>query len=80
MAAVSFAKDIAPLFTKIDVEHMCNVTQCALRLNDYDSVKSSATDIYNAVSGGFMPPAPEGPWSQDKVALFNQWIQDGMQP
>lgn len=80
MAAVSFATDIAPLFTQIDVEHMSNVTQCSLRLNDYDSVKAWAPDIYSAVQGGGMPPPPEGPWTADKVALFNQWIQDGMLP
>ena len=78
MAAVSFANDIAPLFTKIDVEHMCNVTKCAMRLNDYASVSRWANQIYGALSGKFMPPG--APWSDANIALFDKWIKDGKQP
>jgi len=35
------------------------------------------------VSNGRMPPGPpqgEGPWSQDKVDRFKQWMDGGYQP
>lgn len=73
---VSYAKDVRPLFTDIDLDHMSFMFD----LGSYDDVKSNASDIYGAVSGGTMPPAPEGPWTPDKVRTFKAWIDGGCQP
>lgn len=77
MAQISFAADIKPLFTDVDRSHMSFM----LDLGSYDDVKSNADDIYDSVSNGRMPPASAGgPWSQEKVDLFKQWIDGGCQP
>ena len=83
---VSFATDIKPLFTGEDWG--CMITQSSeddwnpiLDLRDYDSVKAWASNINDAVSGGWMPKDPnEGPWSPDKVNLFQCWIKLGCKP
>jgi len=82
MATVSFKADILPLFTKTDVEHM---QQQGVALDDYGymSQPDNAGSVYQQVSSGAMPPSwggGEGPWSQDKVALFKDWIDAGYQP
>jgi hypothetical protein len=80
MATLSFAKDIAPLFTSIDQDHMSFMFD----LTSYDDVKNNAGDIYDAVSSQRMPPPPsaggDGPWSADKVRTFKQWMDDGFPP
>jgi hypothetical protein len=78
-APVSYASQIKPLFTQMDQSHMMFMFD----LWSYNDVKTNASDIYGAVSNGSMPPPPprgDGPWTQDKADLFNQWMQDGYQP
>ncbi len=75
--ALSFAKDIRPLFRTVDVNHM---KQLGLDLSSYDDVKDHASDIYDQVSNGGMPPLPDRPWSQERVQTFKIWMDDGMQP
>jgi hypothetical protein len=80
---VGFAADIKPLFTQIDIDHMswyCDLSQ-------YDDVKTHAQAILRrlkAQGGPVMPPPPakggDGPWSADKIALFQSWIDGGYQP
>jgi hypothetical protein len=72
--AIGFAKDIRPLFTDQDVDHMTWMFD----LSKYDDVKSNAADILDSVKGGRMPPGE--PWSSDKVQKFQDWINDGCQP
>jgi hypothetical protein len=78
--AVSFATDIRPLFTDIDIDHMdffCN-------LADYDDVKAHAAEILgrlNGTTGPVMPPKKVGgPWSAEWIALFERWRDGGFQP
>ena len=74
MAQLSFEKDIKPLMTAADQQHMLFMFD----LWSYDEVKDNAGDIYDSVSNGRMPPAQQGgPWSKDKVDLFKQWMDDG---
>jgi hypothetical protein len=73
---VSYAADVRPLFTDTDVSHMSFMFD----LSSYDDTKNNADDIYSAVSNGSMPPAPEGPWAQEKVATFKAWMDGGFQP
>jgi len=79
---VSYANDIKPLFSGIDVNHM---SAQGLDLNSYDDVKNNAQEIYNRLTTTnprqLMPPASSGgPWSADKIAKFKQWMDDGYQP
>jgi hypothetical protein len=75
--ALSFAKDIKPLFTAVDQDHMLN-QQGMFDLWNYDDVKSNADQILTAVKTGIMPPKKDGgPWSKDKVQKFQDWISQG---
>jgi hypothetical protein len=76
MPQMSFDKDIKPLLTEVDRDHMLFMFD----LWSYKDVKDNADDIYDAVSNGRMPPAPPGPWSKDKVDLFKEWMDGGSQP
>lgn len=77
MPQVSFDKDIKPLMTEKDREHM----EFMFDLWSYKDVKDNADDVYDSVSNGRMPPPQGGgPWSKDKVDLFKQWMDDGYQP
>jgi hypothetical protein len=67
----SFAQDIRPLFREKDVRSM----SFAFDLNDYDQVKTNADEIYEKLISGEMPC--DGAWSQDRVALFKQWMDGG---
>lgn len=79
---LSFAKDIAPLFTATDIDHMKSVTQGGLDLSDYEDVKIYASIIYKKVSSGEMPPpgVGENPWSQQMVQTFGCWMQQNCPP
>jgi hypothetical protein len=73
---VSFADDIRPLFTQIDIDHMSFFCD----LSSYDDVKANAQEILARLrgqGGRVMPPPPRGPWATDKIALFQAWIDGG---
>ena len=57
--AISFAQDIRPLFTDVDVAHMKSF---GVRLHDFDYMRdpAHAQNILNAVSTGAMPPRSSG--------------------
>ena len=81
--AVSFAADIRPLFTKIDIDHMTSMFD----LSDYEDVKSNADGILErlkGIGGAVMPPPQskggDGPWPAERIALFERWIAEGCQP
>lgn len=69
-----YVADIKPLFTETDRAHM----NFMFDLWTYDDVKNNATDIYDAVSNGRMPP--DEPWSQDKIDKFKAWMDGGFLP
>jgi hypothetical protein len=74
--AVSFAKDIRPLFTDLDVAHM---KRAGMDLSSHDDVTAHADAIYQTVSSGSMPPpsAGEPRWTEDMCALFKRWQTQG---
>jgi len=74
--APSYAKDIRPLFTEIDRQHM----DFMFDLWSYEDVKANANEIYDAVANKRMPLPPEGPWSDDQISLFREWIDGQCQP
>ena len=84
-ASVSFARDIFPLFTKRDIEHMKPMD---VLLNDYQYMADkqdnhrNALRVYDSLSGKTQPQMPiNGPyWNQDKLDLFKRWMDQGYAP
>jgi hypothetical protein len=79
--AVSFAQDIRPLFTDMDVAHM---RRYRVKLDDFDYMRNPrhAQHVLHRVSNGSMPPRRSGepPWSPETVQLFRDWIAGAYQP
>jgi len=71
---LSFATDIRPLFTDIDVAHMMS----HFDLSSYDDVKENADAIYGSVKGGTMPPG--SPWTEEACATFKAWQDQDCPP
>jgi len=76
--AVSYAQDIRPLFTAMDVEHMKGF---GVLLDDFGYMRdpAHAQRVLDAVSAQAMPPGNSGepPWPPDRVQLFQDWIAAG---
>jgi hypothetical protein len=77
--ALSFAKDIRPMFTDLDVAHM---KPAGIDLSNKASVETHAEAIYGAVSQGTMPPPKSGEarWSPEMCERFKQWQSQGCPP
>jgi hypothetical protein len=75
---LSFARDIRPMFSDMDIDHM----QAMMDLTDRDSVFENADAIYATVSSGSMPPASSGeaPWTAEMCAKFKRWADEGGNP
>jgi hypothetical protein len=74
--ALSFAKDIRPLFRDDpDVEAM---KPYGLDLSSYDDVRTQAEDILARLKDGTMPCDEE--WPQAQIDRFKQWMSEGMAP
>lgn len=76
---LSFAKDIRPMFTAMDVDHM---TKLSLNLADHNTVLQHAAAIYAAVSSGSMPPPSSGEprWTPEMCTRFKAWWDQGGPP
>jgi hypothetical protein len=74
--ALSFAKDIRPLFR--DTPDVDTMKDFGMDLSSYVDVKVHAGEIYARVLDGSMPC--DEPWPKDRVALFKQWMDEGMAP
>ena len=76
--SLSFAKDIRPLFTDTDVDHM----EFAMNLSDRDDVAKHADAILSAVKSGTMPPARSGGvrWTDEMCDSFERWVEQGCPP
>ena len=72
--ALSFAKDIRPLFRDEDIDCM---KPAGVDLDDsaWMCVLANAQSVYGEVSTGRMPP--DKPWAADRVSLFKQWMDAG---
>lgn len=71
--ALSFTKDIRPLFRDDDIDTM---KQFGLDLSSYDHVKTRAREIYATLADGSMPC--DGPWPKEQVDRFKSWMDEGM--
>lgn len=74
--ALSFAKDIRPLFR--DSPDVDSMQAYGLDLSSYNDVKTQAEGIYKVLLDKSMPC--DEPWPDDRVALFKQWMDEGMAP
>ncbi len=78
----SYANDIYPLFTDLDVKGM----SWDFNLRSYDDVKANADAIYariRGIGGPVMPPPPpkgDGPWPKERIDLFGRWVAEGCPP
>jgi len=75
MTTLSFAADIRPLFRPYDVESM---KPAGLDLSSYEEVKKRAQAVYARLSAKDMPC--DGPWGDNQVRKFKEWMEGGMEP
>ena len=77
-SSLSFARDVRPMFTDMDIAHM----KKEMDLSDRDSVYRHGNAIYDSVLQGRMPPASSGEarWTPDMCARFKQWLDQGGEP
>lgn len=71
--ALSFETDIKPLFSEDDV--MC-MSSFGFDLASYEDVRDQADVIFERVEDKSMPPGD--PWPDERIALFKQWMDEGM--
>jgi CDGSH-type Zn-finger protein/truncated hemoglobin YjbI len=69
--SVGFERHVKPLFRERDRKSM----NFALDLWSYDDVKTYADAILQRLQNGSMPC--DGAWPEDKVDVFQRWIQGG---
>jgi hypothetical protein len=74
--AISFAKDIRPLFR--DTPDVDSMKEYGLDLSAYSEVKGQAEIIYERLQDGSMPC--DGAWPEERLALFRRWMDEGMAP
>ena len=69
-----FEADIKPLFRAEDRMAM----QYAFDLWSYDDVVEYADGILERLEDGTMPC--DEPWDDDRIAIFRDWVDEGMDP
>jgi hypothetical protein len=75
--ALTYSHDIRPLFRPMDIA--CMVPRGKLLDNaQWMCTLAHAQQVFNAVSNGDMPP--DGRWPPERVALFKQWMDQGLKP
>ena len=74
MGKLSFNTDIRPLFSPFDISSM---KPHGIDLSSYESVKKHAQNIYTRLSAKDMPCV--GPWSDNNVKKFKDWMESGME-
>jgi hypothetical protein len=72
MAALSFERDVRPLFRDKDIESMSR----AFDLSSYEDVREHAEAIHARLAEGSMPC--DGPWPAEDVERFGQWMDAGL--
>jgi hypothetical protein len=76
--APSFATDIRPLFTDLDVDHM---KPLGVDLSSHDDVAKNADGILAVVTDGTMPPPGTGErWTTEMCDTFQRWVEGGHLP
>jgi hypothetical protein len=78
--AISFAKDIKPLFRPVDIQHMRPI---GVLLDDYDymSQPANAKKVYDHLTGAQTPiMPPDKRWSKAQTDRFKDWMEGGYKP
>jgi hypothetical protein len=77
--SLSFEKDIRPMFTDMDVEHM---KPFGIDLSSRDDVEANGDSIFETVSYGSMPPRNSGEprWTPEMCERFKAWREQGCPP
>jgi hypothetical protein len=70
--ALSFARDIMPLFRESDRDSMV----FAFDLWNFNAVCLHAQDILERLEDGSMPC--DGEWPEEQISQFERWIEAGM--
>ena len=74
--ALSFAKDIRPLFR--DTPDIDTMKEFGMDLSAYDDVKTHAEAIHSRLADGSMPC--DEAWPKAQIDKFKQWMDEGMAP
>jgi hypothetical protein len=74
-SALSFARDIRPLFRESDVDEMKDIS--SFDLSKYEDVCEWAASIHARLLDGTMPC--DSPWPEEDIARFKRWMDEGMQ-
>lgn len=69
-----FELSVKPMFRPEDRDAMLSVFD----LWEFADVRDNATAILERLEAGDMPC--DGPWPQERVAVFSDWIASGMAP
>jgi len=78
--AVSFAKNIVPLFNSSDITCMGR-RGVMLVVYSYMSVPANAQAVLDHLDGTTPPQMPpSGAWPKPQIQLFQEWIAGGYQP
>jgi hypothetical protein len=79
--AISYERDIKPMFSGMDQDHM-KKRGTKFDLWSYADVKRKAQDILTRVANGTMPPPSSGEkrWTPEMVDKFKQWINESYPP
>jgi hypothetical protein len=78
---VSFEKDIRPLFTEMDVDHMEGMG-VLLADHAWMSEPENAKRVYDFLTGDEAPRMPPGGpyWSDEHLKQFADWMAGGYKP
>ncbi|NET55649.1 MAG: hypothetical protein F6K47_05615 [Symploca sp. SIO2E6] len=70
---------IKSFFNAIDINHMLSVSGGTLNLEKYEDVTSDKwrEQIYQRVSTKTMPDPPSQHWSDEMIALYRKWLDNG---
>ena len=74
--ALSFAKDIRPLFR--DTPDIDTMKEFGMDLSSHADVKTHAEAIHSRLEDGSMPC--DEAWPKEQIAKFKQWMDEGMAP
>jgi hypothetical protein len=69
---VSFENDLAPLFKQFRGNMIWRFD-----LTAYDDVVANQAEIYDRIKNKGMPPPPYPPLTDEQIAMFGAWIEQG---
>jgi hypothetical protein len=79
--AVSFERDIKPLFRQVDIDHMSGFD---VLLDDYEYMSNAqnAQSVLEFLNGKRQPQMPPGGpfWSDEQLGLLSRWMEGGYKP